>query len=304
MVPRKSAGITTVSPRSVGIIMKIVSQWPKGITSWRDNQTLFMSVPFTWLMPKVQQLAGSLPNGVFRIVVGGPGAKLANHFYPHLMDGLPVELSDFALPGVLQTVNPQATRTTTGCANHCPWCAVPILEPGGLQYLDDWPDQPVVIDNNITGASIEHFDKVMDRLERHGWCDFNQGVDARLLNSHHAERMARIKQSMIRLALDRMSSRPSWDRAYELLRAAGVTKQRIRSYVLVGFDSDPGEAWVRCSWVSSHGVKPLPMWYHPIDTLEHNIVTPQQRELGWTDYERRRLFQWFYQHKQAVKNNA
>jgi hypothetical protein len=35
--------------------------------------------------------------------------------------------------------------------------------------------------------------------------------------------------------------------------------------------------------------------------LTRYVVTKDQEKNGWTDYERRRLMQWFYQHKQAVK---
>ena len=30
-------------------------------------------------------------------------------------------------------------------------------------------------------------------------------------------------------------------------------------------------------------------------------MTPEQAEGGWTDYERRKIMQWFYQHKEAVR---
>ena len=103
------------------------------------------------------------------------------------------------------------------------------------------------------------------------------------------------------LALDSPKTRDAWDTAYELLRSAGINKANIRSYALIAFDSDPSEAWERCEWIEAHGIKPLPMWYHRLDALRHNIVTEQQKTLGWTDYDRRKIMQWFYQHKEAVK---
>lgn len=95
-------------------------------------------------------------------------------------------------------------------------------------------------------------------------------------------------------------SREDWEQAFDRLRSAGVTKKSIRSYALIAFDSDPAEAWERCKWIEAHGIKPLPMWFHRLDALAHNVVTPEQTALGWTDYERRRIMQWFYQHKEAV----
>jgi len=39
------------------------------------------------------------------------------------------------------------------------------------------------------------------------------------------------------------------------------------------------------------------MWFHRLDALAHNEVTPEQRELGWDDDSRKGIFQWFYQHR-------
>ena len=89
--------------------------------------------------------------------------------------------------------------------------------------------------------------------------------------------------------------------AFEILRSAGIPKYRIRSYCLIGFDDDPGEARGRCEWVEIFGVKALPMWFHELDAMSPNIVTDKQKALGWNDYERRKIMQWFYQHREAVK---
>ena len=69
----------------------------------------------------------------------------------------------------------------------------------------------------------------------------------------------------------------------------------------MGFTSDPQEAWDRCQFIEAHGVKAMPQWFHALDQLEHNVVTERQAALGWNDYERRKVMQWFYKHKHAVK---
>lgn len=132
------------------------------------------------------------------------------------------------------------------------------------------------------------------------WCDFNQGVDPRILNEHHAERIGRLKRATVRLALDHPSLFDMWDKSFELLLRFGTPKSRIKSYVLCAWKWGVETAWKVCEFVESHGVKALPQWFHELDTLEHNIVTDKQTTLGWNDYERRRLMQWYYQHKKAV----
>jgi hypothetical protein len=269
--------------------------WPKSFLEWRDGDDLCISVPFTFDLPavrtRVTQLTFDKPK---RIRVGGPAVKLM----PSYLADLPMEIGgDY--PGVLQRFVPTATRTTTGCLRKCPFCAVPKVE-GDFMELADWPDGNVVCDNNILRASQAHFDRVCDRLAKWGECDFNQGLDCRLLTHYHAERLYRIN-AVCRLALDNPKTMAAWDFAFERLRKAGVTKKNIMSYALVGFDSDPSEAWTRCKWIEAHGVKALPMWFHALDTLNKNAVTQKQAGLGWNDKERTEIMGYFYKHRQAAR---
>lgn len=272
------------------------TKWPKGFTHWTQGGVPHISVPFTWNLP---QLCEWLERCLFdHVVVGGPGVYLM----PEYLEGLPMVDIQYSAPDILQRVNPMATRTTTGCINKCRFCGIGegYIEPGGMVELEDWPDNPILCDNNILAASPEHFDRVMERLEvwdsKKVQTDFNQGVDARLLNEHHAERIGRLKKMMTRLAMDSMGLAEHWERAFGLLRDHGVPKFRIRSYVLIGFKTGPEEAWTRCEWVETHGVKALPMWFHPLNALKWNAVTEEQKALGWTDELRRQIMRWYYQH--------
>jgi len=275
--------------------MKAVKvKWPCRETVWTEDHVYHISVPFTWNLESAKKTALALHRAGFRIKVGGPAVALAGWD----LDAPGIE-AGISHPGILQRINPLATRTTTGCPNKCQFCAVPRTE-GVFKELPNWHDAPVLCDNNILAASIAHFDKVCDRLEKWGWCDFNQGLDCRLLTNHHADRLKRIGQAKCRLALDHQGVKDMWDGAFDLLRTAGIQKRLITSYVLVGFDTGPRDAWARCEWVTGHGVHACPMWFHKLDAKKANEVTAEQEALGWTDYERRRIMQWFYFHKRAV----
>lgn len=197
--------------------------------------------------------------------------------------------------GVLQRVNPLATRTTEGCPNKCKFCGVKIIEPVWRE-LKDWPDNPILCDNNLLAASPDHFDRVMDRLEKHGWCDFNQGLDCRLLTPYHAERIGRIRKAIVRLALDSTSLVDEWLFAANLLHKNKTAKNRIRTYVLCGFNDDPANAWQRCEFVDSWGALPCPQWFHDLNAMEFNTVTDEQKRHGWTKAKRTHLMRHFYRH--------
>jgi hypothetical protein len=230
------------------------------------------------------------------VKVGGPAVELM----PDYLKGTEV---GHEMPGVLQRINPLATRTTTGCPCRCRFCGVPRIE-GKFVELEEFHEGPIVCDNNFLASSPRHQERVVGMLRGFGWADFNQGLDASLVTRENAELIASIGKPIIRMALDSWEERESWSRAFELWREAGVPKKRIRSYVLIGFEAGPELAWDQCRWIERFGVKPLPMWYTPLNAMKENMVIEDQEAEGWSDYERRKIMQWFYKHKMAVREEA
>lgn len=279
--------------------MKNESKWPKKTVTWIKDRTLYVSVPFTWELPAAAQTLMQRSFEWDTAVVGGPAVKLVpGHF--NMIPGV-IEGDDY--PGVLQLINPDATRTTIGCVRDCDFCGVQKLE-GKFRELVDWPDRPIICDNNLLAASDQHFEKVIDRLAYHKDVEFSFGLDCRLLTNPRAAMIASlksIKKRGIRIALDDMSYLREWLTAVDMLRGAGIAKRNIASFALVGFNAGPIEAWYRCEYIESCGVRALPVWFHPLDAFKKNIVTRVQESLGWDDYERRKIMQFFYQHKKAVK---
>ena len=276
--------------------------WPKGIYEWIEDGVLKMSIPFTWRLPEAQRRIAStwMP-----VEVGGPAVELM----PNYLKGAKIGSE---ANGILQRINPLATRTTRGCLSRCKFCGIGrgLIERGPFRELAAYPAGPIICDNAFLSQSAEGMNRAVGMLRQFGWADFNQGLDASLVTQDIADLIATIGKPIIRMALDSAGEKEVWGRAYECWRKAGVAKSRIRSYVLIAFDTGPDDAWERCEWIESFGVKALPMWFHRLDALEENTITtepdiendiPAQSDLGWTDYERRRIMQWFYYHKEAVE---
>lgn len=269
-----------------------MSDWPKDITEWHENGVGYLSVPFTWLLPKARVRIEQGDLWVERWRVGGPAVNLM----PKYLHGCGAELGG-DLSGVLQRVNPKATRTTVGCPHRCKFCGIgQRLIEGEFRELDEWPDLPIVCDNNLLAASDRHFDRVMDRLIEWDWCDFNQGLDCRYLTFHHAQRIAEVKKPTVRLSIDSITWLGQWTRAVKILLDAGVAKSHIRSFVLCGFQGSPDDDWRRCEFVESFGIKASPMWFHELDCLHYGEVTEVQRAQGWTKARQRQLMRWYYKH--------
>lgn len=271
-----------------------MTDWPKQITAWQDGDTGYLSVPFTWLLPEARRWVTQRSMFVSRWIVGGPAVELL----PEYLAGIESVTIGHEMPGVLQRVNPMATRTTIGCPRRCQFCGIGQRKiEGDFRELDHWPDGPIVCDNNLTAASLKHFERVIERLKRWPSCDFNQGLDCRSMTESHAWMLAKLPNPIIRLALDSDAMRSTWEYALRHMRRMGVRKKSVRSYVLIGFGETPAEAWNRCEFVESHGIKAYPMWFHRLDAMCYNEVTPEQAECGWTYHEQKRIMGYYYMHR-------
>lgn len=247
-----------------------MSEWRGGLAEWTEGDTAFLSVPFTWELQNAYQRAVWLRAEGYRVRAGGPAVSLM----PDVLSGV-ADLGGEV--NALPHHNPDATFTSRGCIRRCPFCAVWRVE-GALQELTDWEPKPIVCDNNLLACSRRHFDTVIDRLKPLSGIDFNQGLDARLLTKHHADRLAEL-DCIVRLAWDHIDTGNAFMAAYETLRRAHIPKKRIRVYVLIGYQDTPEDAWFRLRTVWNLGVKPNPMRYNPLDAVVRDTYVGEH----WTD---------------------
>lgn len=242
-------------------------EWLKGIARWQEGETLYLSVPFTWLLPKALGLA-SVHKGP--VQAGGPAVQL--------MPGYLSSVATVNQPCPVDPLayhNPWATFTTRGCPNRCGFCAVPRLD-GDFRELSDWRPAPIICDSNLLAASRAHFDRVIDRLKPLPYVDFNQGLEAGLLTSHHARRLAELKRVKVRFAFDYVEDEAAVADAISLCRAHGLRDFGV--YVLIGYNDTPANALYRLEKVWEWKAISAPMRYQPLDALKKNaFVAP-----AWT----------------------
>jgi len=117
---------------------------------------------------------------------------------------------------------------TRGCPNRCPWCVVPKKEGGVKPYMDveeiaiEGRHKLVLMDNNILAAgeyAVEQFEKII----RDGYSvDFNQALDARLVDDRFAQLMARMSLAKrIRFGCDTPGQVKECQRAIDMLQGYG-----------------------------------------------------------------------------------
>jgi hypothetical protein len=244
-----------------------MKQWRKGIATWEIGSTLYISVPFTWLMEDAQKIAALHKGHVF---IGGPGIMKPSE-------------CDMVEPILFH--NPLATFTTRGCPNRCAFCAVPKLE-GEFRELPNFRPSPVVCDNNFLAASRGHIRNVVDSLKRFKFVDFNQGLDAKRFTPDIADMLGELKVK-VRFAFSAEEDGKYVKDAIDICRKR--TTNDIQVYCLLNYNDTPSEAQRRLELIRSWGVLPNPMRYQPLDAREKNsYVAP-----GWTEYELKRMVRYY-----------
>lgn len=166
--------------------------------------------------------------------------------------------------------------TTRGCSNSCSWCIVPRKE-GHVRAHADVGEfcrhrHVVLLDNNV--LAHDHGIAQIDKMARLGLrVDFNQGLDARLIDGSVARRLAALGWFRpLRLACDQRGQMPVVEKAVGLLRAAGARPKEYFCYVLV---TDVDEAHERTMFLRGLGLAPFAQVYR--DFTNSSMPTTKQR---------------------------
>ena len=130
---------------------------------------------------------------------------------------------------------------------------------------------------------------MIDKLKPLKGVDFNQGLDARLIAKYQANRLAELDMNVVRLAWDHTSMEKQFMRAFYTLTDAGFPVNKIRCYVLMGFNDTPDDALYRLETIKGLGAMPNPMRYQPIDTKKKNSYVGD----NWTDAELKRYMRYW-----------
>jgi len=156
------------------------------------------------------------------------------------------------LPEYIEHIKPDYTLynldyslgfTTRGCIRNCGFCIVPekegwIRENAEVEeFFNTKSNVIILLDNNFL-ALPSHIKKLQKYIDKVWQMDFNQGLDARLVNKENAKLLARIKyKEMIRFAWDNIKDESEIMRGLELIIEAGIRPRNITVYVLIGFDT-------------------------------------------------------------------
>ena len=218
---------------------------------------------------------GYLPSNTEK---GGTGYKLYNKILP---DEIEHTCPDYNIYNTYRSFG----FLTRGCPNHCPWCIVPKKE-GNIRAHADIEEftrhsEVILMDNNI--LAHKHGIEQIEKIARLGLkIDFNQGLDARLIDDGIAKRLSQIKWlHPVRLACDRKSQMKHIQKAVTLLRWHNVTPRTYFVYVLI---KDINDALERVKFLKGMGLDPFAQPYRDYKT--NNEPTQEQKDFArWVNHK-------------------
>lgn len=176
---------------------------------------------------------------------------------------------------------------TRGCIRKCPWCIVPTKE-GMIRPYMTWRDikRPdsrdiVFMDNNVL-ACQHGLEQIEDMGGKNVRVDFNQGLDARLINDDVAKMLARLKWiRFIRMSADTDAMLDVVLTAIDRLGKYGVKPYKVFVYVLV---QDVESAERRAIALRDIGANPFAQPYR--DFTNNIEPTQEQRDLArWVNHK-------------------
>lgn len=117
------------------------------------------------------------------------------------------------------------------------------------------------------------FDKYFKRKSLVRYVDFNQGLDARLIDEHKMARLAELNIRPMRIAFDHIEQREIYERAIRLAAKYGV--RDLSNYILYNFEDTPEDFYNRlrinidlCEELDV-AIYSFPMKYCPIDDPQY-----------------------------------
>lgn len=153
--------------------------------------------------------------------------------------------------------------SSRGCPGKCPWCFVPSRE-GPLRLLPIATGN-IINDNNVLAWPRVHFEKLCQMLQGQRRIRFAGGFEASRLTVWHIERLRRLSIEEVFFAADHDRALPAVRKAS---RALGLSRRKMRCYVLIGYKESIDQAARRLENVWDAGLLPFAQLYRdPYDSI-------------------------------------
>lgn len=189
-----------------------------------------------------------------------------------------------------------------GCRFSCSFCCVPKKEGKPYKYnsIDGILTNPkggnklVLLDNDFFGTG--DWEVNLKRIiELNLKVNFNQGLNIRILTQRQADLLAKCKywnlhftSRYLTFAWDRYEDREDIMRGIEKTDNAGIRRDHLQFFVLIGYDTTPQQDLDRVETIKALGAKPFVMPYNKFDDYQKKFArwtnSRQLKHVKWEDY--------------------
>jgi hypothetical protein len=262
------------------------NRWAGGLASWEVDETVYLSVAFTWQLDRAYSMALFAKALGKRAVAGGPALFLAK--MQHIITDV-AEIGT-SYPDAIAHHNPLATMASRGCPVGCYFCIVPAMEGKEFTLLPDFPVRPILCDNNLSALPADYQDHIIARYIDAGvpLIDANSGFEPITFTDDVYARWAPLinaGRGPWRFAYDETKERADVLRVMKMLALENQKRKRV--YVLIG--NEPfDECMARIQEVIDHGCEPHVQPYMKLVALERKPVV----RFDWTDQKLRDVARW------------
>jgi hypothetical protein len=257
--------------------------WVKGAAHWREGDTAFLSVAFTWLLPGARTIALRYREaGVRHIRIGGPGTFTQKKFCAEFADAV-----GGSMPDTVARHNPMATRASFGCPVGCWFCIVPKMDGREFTLLPDFPVRPVLCDDNLSALPADYQQHIVDRYRAAGvpLLDANSGFEPATFDEDVFQRWRPVLKGPWRFGYDEHTEGENVARAFRVL--AGVRSRMKQVYTMIGHE--PFDLCMeRIRYVLASGGEP---YAQPFIKLNALTKQPAIRH-DWTLHRLQQMQRW------------
>lgn len=262
-------------------------EWVKGVAHWRDFDTAYISVAFTWRLAEARRIAETYrAAGVDFVRVGGPGTFTQKKLCAEFADEV-----GGSIPDAIARHNPMATRASYGCPVGCWFCIVPKMDGKTFTFIEDFPVRPVLCDDNLSALPPDYQQHIVNRYLKAGvpLLDANSGFEPATFDDAVFARWKPVLKGPWRFGYDESTEGENVTRAFRILKDVSPRKKQV--YTMIGHE--PFDVCMdRIQKVIASGGEP---YAQPFIKLNSLTKEPAIRH-DWTAQKLRHVQRWVNRH--------
>lgn len=211
--------------------MKNKGEWRKSAAHWREGETAFISVAFTWQLLGARKVAEYYRAiGCTTVKAGGPGTFTQKKYLADLCE------VGGSIPDAVTRHNPMATRASYGCPVGCWFCIVPKMDGKTFTLLPDFTPRPILCDDNLSALPADFQKHIVARYIAAAvpLLDANSGFEPATFDDEVLARWSPILKGPWRFGFDEKTEGAAVDRVFKMLK--DVSPRRKQVYTMIGHE--------------------------------------------------------------------